>query len=288
MFSTSFGVKTKTDLGISFLKRHNFHLSVWFFSIWFHSSSTVHMICMPLKIISYLDSLLSIGRDGQLHTSIYDNRDYFNFHIIILPFLSSNIASSPNYGGFISQLILYARVCSSYECFILRIRRLFSKLLKQGYLFERLKSSFRNVYGRYGDLTQQYEVSLSRMINYTLTLDQLHTFLQFHDIDTELDLHRITSGFHWAFATDVACQQGTLTLPDTSFCPDFVDLLMLQLLRPDFPQCLFPTLDLWYPSVLSPSCFVISFKSFTPYLTSIASLREASMNHSAQFYYRHD
>ena len=80
---------------------------------------------------SYLDLLLSIGRDGQLHTSIYDKRDDFNFHITKFPFLSSNIPSSPAYGVFISQLIRYARACSSYECFILRARRLSSKLLKQ-------------------------------------------------------------------------------------------------------------------------------------------------------------
>ena len=35
---------------------------------------------------SYLDLLLSIGRDGQLHTSIYDKRDDFNFHITNFPF----------------------------------------------------------------------------------------------------------------------------------------------------------------------------------------------------------
>ena len=123
---------------------------------------------------SYLDLLLSIGRDGQLHTSIYDKRDDFNFHITKFPFLSSNIPSSPAYGVFISQPIRYARACSSYECFILRARRLSSKLLvlKQGYLVERLKSSFRQFYGRYGDLIQQYEVSLSRMLNDILTLDQ--------------------------------------------------------------------------------------------------------------------
>ena len=57
---------------------------------------------------SYLDLLLSIGRDGQLHTSIYDKRDDFNFHITNFPFLSSNIPSSPAYGVFISQLIRYA------------------------------------------------------------------------------------------------------------------------------------------------------------------------------------
>ena len=54
---------------------------------------------------SYLDLLLSIGKDGQLHTSLYDKREDFNFHITNFPFLSSNIQSSPAYGVFISQLI---------------------------------------------------------------------------------------------------------------------------------------------------------------------------------------
>ena len=53
----------------------------------------------------YLDLLPSIERDGQLHISIYDKRDDFNFHITNLPFLSSNIPASPAYGVFISQLI---------------------------------------------------------------------------------------------------------------------------------------------------------------------------------------
>ena len=92
-------------------------------------------------------------------SSIYNKRDDFNFHITNFPFLSSNIPSSPAYGVFTSQLIRYVRACSSYECFILRARRLSSKLLKQGYLVERLKSSFRKFYGRYGDLIQQYEVT---------------------------------------------------------------------------------------------------------------------------------
>ena len=38
---------------------------------------------------------------------------------------------------------------------------------------ERLKSSFRKFYGRYGDPIQHNEVSLSRMLNDILTLDQL-------------------------------------------------------------------------------------------------------------------
>ena len=79
------------------------------------------------------------------------------------------------------------------------------------------------------------------------------TFHQFHDLYTELDLHRIMSGFHGAFATGVASQQGTLTLPDTWFRPQFWDLLMLQLLRPNSSNlpCLYSTFHLEYPLVLS-------------------------------------
>ena len=81
--------------------------------------------------------------------------------------------SSPVCGVFISQLIQYARACSSNECFMLRAVRLPNKLLGQGYVKERLKSSLRKFYGRYGDLTEQYEVSLSRMLHDILEDDHI-------------------------------------------------------------------------------------------------------------------
>ena len=90
---------------------------------------------------SYLDLLLSIGRDGQLCSFLYDKRDDFNFHITNFPFLSSNITYSLACVLFISQLIRYARVCSSYECFILKAAQFSCKLLGQRYVRERLKSS---------------------------------------------------------------------------------------------------------------------------------------------------
>ena len=172
---------------------------------------------------SYLDLLLSIGRDGQLRTSLYDKRDDFNFHITNFPFLSSNIPSSPAYGVFISQLIRYARACSSYECFILRAMRLSNKLLGQGYVKERLKSSLRKFYGRYGDLTKQYEVPLSRMLHDILDDDhiQWHPPLIGHYTNfwplliwtllPNLTFYLIVQGFHRTYATGAACQQRTLT-----------------------------------------------------------------------------
>ena len=204
---------------------------------------------------SYLGLLLSIGRDGQLHTSINDKRD-FNFHITNFPFLSSNIPTSPAYGVFISQLIRYARACSSYGCFILRTTRLSNKFLEQGYVKERLKSSLRKFYGRYGDVIKQYGISLSQMLNDILWPDQIQW-----QPSTDQTLYRTRpelSGFHRTFATGVACRQGTLTPPDTwsrpfgtcicSTCWDqsFSELVVIFL----------RTVLFEYPSVLSRFCFV--------------------------------
>ena len=73
------------------------------------------------------------------------------------------------------------------------------------------------------------------------------------------ELHRITSCFNGAFATGVACQQGKLTLPDTWFRPQFWDLLMLKLLRPNSSNlpCLYSTFHIEYHLVLSRFCFVV-------------------------------
>ena len=62
------------------------------------------------------------------------NRTVWNSHYFDMLLLFA-------YGAFISQPIRHARAYSSYKCFILRVRQFSNKL----------------VYGRYGDLIQQYE-----------------------------------------------------------------------------------------------------------------------------------
>ena len=57
--------------------------------------------------------------------------------------------------------------------FILRAVRLSNKLFGQGYVKERLKSSLRKFYGRYEDLTKQYEAPLSRMLHDILDDDHI-------------------------------------------------------------------------------------------------------------------
>ena len=117
----------------------------------------------------YIDDVLSINNPdfenylGQMYPPELEIKDTTESntsasYLDLLLSIGSNIPSSPAYGVFISQLIRYARACSSYECFILRAMRLSNKLLGQAYVKERLKSSLRKFYGRYGDLTKQYEV----------------------------------------------------------------------------------------------------------------------------------
>ena len=80
---------------------------------------------------SYLDYSCKWGRNSLLRTSLYDKLDDYNFHNTDFPSLSSNIPSSLAYAVFISKLIRYVGVRSSYECFILRAAMLFYKLLEQ-------------------------------------------------------------------------------------------------------------------------------------------------------------
>ena len=116
-------------------------------------------------LFSYLDLLLLIRRDGQLHTFLYDKRDDFKFHITNYPFLISNLPSSQAYSVFFSQLIRYGRAYSSYECFILRAVRLSCKLLVQWYVRGHFNWSIRKFYGQYGDFIKHYEVPFSQILH---------------------------------------------------------------------------------------------------------------------------
>ena len=125
---------------------------------------------------------------------------------------------------------IYSRVCSS----------------RQGYVKERLKSSLRKFYGRYGDLTKQYEVPLSRMLHDILDDDHIqwhppligdyYNFrpLLIWTLLPNLTFYLIMQGFHRTYATGAACQQRTLTPPDTWSCPT-LGLACILMSRPISP-----------------------------------------------------
>jgi len=85
------------------------------------------------------------------------------FPIVNFPFICSNIPAAPTYVVYISQLIRYSRVCGSYQDFLDRGLLLTRKLLNQGFLLIKLKSSLRKFYGHHHDLVDRYGISVPQM-----------------------------------------------------------------------------------------------------------------------------
>ena len=71
-------------------------------------------------------------------------------------------------------------------------------LLGQGYVMERLKSSLRKFYGRYGDLIKYYEVSLSQMLHVILVHDNIQWHPQLIRHNTNLQTYYRT-GLYYRF-----------------------------------------------------------------------------------------
>ena len=113
----------------------------------------------------YLDLTFIILSGGKLSTRLFNKRDDFDFHIVNLPFLFSNLPSGPSYGVYILQLIRYARCWSHHYNFRYRHKCLVDRLLSQGCIALWLEKSFKKRYGRYQNLIDQYQRSAKKMVN---------------------------------------------------------------------------------------------------------------------------
>ena len=110
--------------------------------VWRLRQLTVEKANSSDDLANYLDLTFMIGSNNQLYTKLCDKRYDFDFHIVNVPFLSSNIPSSPSYGVYISHLIRYARNYSHYDYFGYRHKLLIGRLLSTGYEVKRLRNSF--------------------------------------------------------------------------------------------------------------------------------------------------
>ena len=63
-------------------------------------------------------------------------------------FIGSNITAAPVYDIYISKLIYFSRPCVKNSDFLDKAESLTQKMLRQGYVAPRLKSSFQTFYGR--------------------------------------------------------------------------------------------------------------------------------------------
>ena len=92
---------------------------------------------------TFLDLHLSIS-NNIVSTKIYDKRDDFDFEIGNFPFLNGDVPRSASTGGYISQLIRFARASGHVADFNTRNKFLTQKLLKQSISFINLAKPFLN------------------------------------------------------------------------------------------------------------------------------------------------
>ena len=97
---------------------------------------------------TFLDLNLSIHNDT-VSTKIYYKRDDFDFDIVNFPFLDGDVPRRPSYGLYISELIHFARASSHVYDFKNHNKFLTATLLKQGYLYHKLRKAFSKFYRRY-------------------------------------------------------------------------------------------------------------------------------------------
>ena len=95
-----------------------------------------------------------IGND--IHTSVYDKRDDFGFPIVNFPWLSGDVPRLPSYGIYISQLVWFARCCTSVFDFHSKNLQITSKLLTQGYRYYKLRKTFGKFFRSYSELLSKF------------------------------------------------------------------------------------------------------------------------------------
>ena len=113
--------------------------------------------------VCHLDTDIKAGDNTPFHISIYDKREDFAFRIVNFPHMDSNIPANPAYGVFLSQLVRYARICTSKVDFINRLRGLSLRLRQQGFDTNLLQKSFNKFFSRYGLIVEKYGAALRGM-----------------------------------------------------------------------------------------------------------------------------
>ena len=103
------------------------------------------------------------GTNTPFRISIYNKRDDFTFWIVNCPHMDSNIPTNPAYGVYISQLVRYARICTSKVDFMNRLRRLSLRLRQQGFVTNLLQKSSTKFFNWHGLIFVKYGTTLREM-----------------------------------------------------------------------------------------------------------------------------
>ena len=128
-----------------------------------HFSLFSHLLLYCL--MNFLDfNIKVIGSD--IHTSVYDKRDDFGFPIVNFPWLSGDVPRLPSYDIYISQLVRFARCCTSVLDFHSKNLQITSKLLTQGYRYHKLRKTFGKFFRSYSEILSKFgDISFQKYLS---------------------------------------------------------------------------------------------------------------------------
>lgn len=88
--------------------------------------------------------------------------------------MDGDVPRNNSYGVFVSQLTRFARVCTCFEDFRKRCLFLSSKLLKQGYRYNKLCIFFKKFYWKKHELISKYKLSLKTLLKTSISLPKYY------------------------------------------------------------------------------------------------------------------
>jgi hypothetical protein len=101
-----------------------------------------------VESVAYLDLSVSVVNQNFI-VKVYCKTDDYEFEVITLPFLESNIASEMCYYVYFGQILRFLRICTRLSDFKERCIFLTRVLQRRGYLFDLLAKKFLQVLFRY-------------------------------------------------------------------------------------------------------------------------------------------
>ena len=98
--------------------------------------------------VAYLDLSITVS-DREFVIKVYCKTDDYDFEVITLPFLESNVDDLMCYSVYFGQILRFMRLCSKKEDFIERAKMLSAMLISRGYTRGRLPTKLNQVLERY-------------------------------------------------------------------------------------------------------------------------------------------
>ena len=97
---------------------------------------------------NYLDLQININNGNIIH-SLYDKRNDFDFKVISMPNMKSNVPIKPTYGVFYSQLLRLFNANNCMDNFIRDIKSLMNKLVNQNFVRSQLNHQLHEFNNNY-------------------------------------------------------------------------------------------------------------------------------------------